>query len=136
MALNSQIRRIYQASDGTYGSPRVPRQLKAEGHCCNEKTVAKLMRQWDLAASNRRRFRIQTTNPDHIYPVAANLLEQCFTAEQPDEVRSSGTVACEPCEQTEALAYVIGIRFPRHCHLRQVHLSCARQFLAVGSVGR
>jgi putative transposase len=84
--LKSQIRRIYQASAGTYGSPRVHRQLKAEGLCCNEKTVAKLMRQEDLVASNRRRFRMQTTDSHHVYPVAANLLEQCFIAERPDEV--------------------------------------------------
>lgn len=81
-----QIRRIYQDSDGIYGSPRIHRQLKAEGACCNEKTVAKLMREEDLVASNRRRFRVQTTDSDHHYPVAANLLEQCFTAQGPNEV--------------------------------------------------
>jgi putative transposase len=81
-----QIRRIYQASDGTYGSPRVHRQLRAEGLCCNEKTVAKLMQEEDLAAMNRRRFTVQTTDSAHAYPTASNLLEQCFVADGPNQV--------------------------------------------------
>lgn len=85
-ALKEQIRRVYQASAGVYGSPRVHRQLQREGLCCNVKTVAKLMQEQDLAALNRRRFRVQTTDSEHGYPIAANLLKQCFMAQEPDQV--------------------------------------------------
>src|SRR4029453_8805079 len=47
--------------------------------------VARLMREGGLAATIRRRFP-RTTNSDHGRPVAPNLLEQKFTAEQPDTV--------------------------------------------------
>jgi len=84
--MKAQIRRVFQASQGVYGSPRVQRQLKQEGLYCNVKTVARLMREEDLAAANKRRFRVQTTDSEHGYPVAANLLEQSFTAAKPNQV--------------------------------------------------
>jgi transposase InsO family protein len=84
--IKAQIRRVYQASDGVYGSPRIYRQLRKEGLCCNVKTVAKLMQEEDLAARNRRRYTVQTTDSQHGYPVAPNRLEQCFAAEGPNQV--------------------------------------------------
>jgi transposase InsO family protein len=84
--LKTQIRRVFEASDGIYGSPRVWRQLREQGLCCNEKTVAKLMKQEALAALHRRAFKVQTTDSQHGYALAPNLLEQCFGSAAPDRI--------------------------------------------------
>jgi putative transposase len=84
--LKAQVRRIFEAQDGIYGSPRVHRQLLAEGVDCNVKTVARVMQQEDLAAMQRRKFTVQTTDSQHPYAMAPNLLEQCFGCEWPNQV--------------------------------------------------
>jgi putative transposase len=81
-----QIRRVFQLGEGAYGSPRVYRQLRQEGVRCNVKTIAKLMQEENLAAQNRRRFRVQTTDSEHDYRIAENLLDQCFTADRPNQI--------------------------------------------------
>ncbi len=84
--LKSQIRRVYQEHEGIYGSPRIWQQLLQEGWCCNVKTVARLMQQEDLSARPGRRFIPATTDSEHPYPLAPNLLEQCFGCEAPNQV--------------------------------------------------
>ena len=83
--LLQEIRQAHQASRGTYGSPRVHRELldKQIDVCVN--TVAKLMRQADLRARQHRRFQVQTTDSTHTHPIAANLLARDFAADRPDE---------------------------------------------------
>lgn len=43
-ALAHHIKQVHQASRGTYGSPRVYRQLRQQGFCVSENRIAKLMR--------------------------------------------------------------------------------------------
>ena len=83
--LAERIGAVFAASRCTYGSPRVHAELRAEGIRVSRKRVARLMRENGLAAPLRRRFP-RTTDSDHGRPVAPNLLEQKFTAEQPDTV--------------------------------------------------
>jgi len=84
-SLAERIAAVFAASRRTYGSPRVHAELRAEGIRVSRKRVARLMREGGLAATIRRRFP-RTTNSDHGRPVAPNLLEQKFTADQPDTV--------------------------------------------------
>lgn len=44
VALAHHIKQVHQASRGTYGSPRVYRQLRQQGFCVSENRIAKLMR--------------------------------------------------------------------------------------------
>jgi Transposase and inactivated derivatives len=74
------IRNAFEESRGTYGSPRIHRELKERGISCGERRVARLMRENGIRVSPVRRFRA-TTDSAHALPVAANLLEQDFTAE-------------------------------------------------------
>jgi putative transposase len=84
-SLAGRIGTVFAASRCTYGSPRVHAELRAEGIRVSRKRVARLMRENGLAAPLRRRFP-RTTDSDHDRPVAPNLLEQKFTAEQPNTV--------------------------------------------------
>jgi len=49
------IRLSYLVSDGTYGSPRVYRDLRDAGEICSENRVAKLMRAAGIKARHKRR---------------------------------------------------------------------------------
>ena len=48
--LTEHIRKAHQESRRTYGSPRVHRELLAQGVTCSENTVAKLMRESELCS--------------------------------------------------------------------------------------
>lgn len=71
------IKKEFLDSHGTYGSPRITAQLKHAGLTCNRKRVARLMRLSDLAAARRRKF-VVTTDSNHSYPVAENVLNREF----------------------------------------------------------
>jgi putative transposase len=82
--LLEHIRRIHRQSRKTYGSPRVHAALWREGWRCNLKRVARLMRQEGLVGL-RKYHKVNTTNSQHAFPVAPNLLSQQFEAERPNE---------------------------------------------------
>ncbi len=74
------IKASHTASRGTYGNPRVHRDLVEGGVAVGRHRVARLMRQEGLRSKRRRRYRV-TTRSDHHHPVAANVLERDFTAD-------------------------------------------------------
>jgi len=79
------IAAIHAETRQRYGSPRGHTELRARGQRVSRKRVARLMRQRDLAARRRRRYRV-TTDSRHPFPVAANVLARQFTAPAPDAV--------------------------------------------------
>jgi putative transposase len=86
--LSQEITEIHRESFGTYGSPRVYRELKRRNKCIGENRVARLMRKDGLRAKTKRKFKV-TTNSKHNLPVAANLLNREFTPEAPNQRWSS-----------------------------------------------
>ena len=82
--LTEQIRKIHQESKETYGSPRVHRELNAQGHRCSKNRVARLMKESNIRAKTRRKYKV-TTRRDESHPVVTNLLKQQFQAERPDQ---------------------------------------------------
>lgn len=83
--LLKKIRNIYKVSRETYGSPRVTHALKNEGIQCGKNRIAKLMKENNIAAKTRKKFKA-TTNSKHNYPVADNILNQDFTASKPNQI--------------------------------------------------
>lgn len=81
-ALATQIRAVHRRSRGTYGSPRVTAELRAQGVACSENRVARVMRREAIRAKGRRRFRVVTTDSRHGDPVAPNVLQRQFAVEQ------------------------------------------------------
>jgi putative transposase len=71
------------ASRGRYGSPRVDRELQAQGHAVGRHRVARLMREQGLRARKKRRFQ-RTTDSQHGLPIAPNVLDRQFTAATPN----------------------------------------------------
>jgi transposase InsO family protein len=84
--LVEEMKQVHQErhKDG-YGSPRMHKELLAKGYDVCENTVAQLMKDHDLKATTKKKFR-HTTDSNHPYPVAENLLNQEFAQQKPDQV--------------------------------------------------
>jgi transposase InsO family protein len=83
-ALVGQIRAAHAMSRQSYGSPRIHRELKAQGIACSLNRVARLMRRHQIHARSFRRYRL-TTRAKRAHAVASNLLAGHFAAERPNE---------------------------------------------------
>src|SRR5580700_5686523 len=84
MVLLAHVRASFALSNGTYGSPRMVQELRDNGLAVGRRRTARLMRENGLAGRQKRRFK-RTTDSDHAWPIAPNLLEQNFCATRPDE---------------------------------------------------
>jgi len=84
MVLLAHVRSAFAHSNGTYGSPRMTRELRDGGLAVGRRRTARLMRETSLKARQKRRFK-RTTDSHHAFPVAPNLLDQDFTASGPNE---------------------------------------------------
>ena len=83
--LLKEIRVVYQAGRGLYGSPRVHAALQQQGIHCSRKRVARLMRQASIHSRRRPKRRNRTTDSHHTRRVAPNLLKRDFSASTPNE---------------------------------------------------
>jgi putative transposase len=83
--LLEQIKQSHQQSRQTYGSPRIHAELIQQGIRCGHNRVARLMHRHGLTATQKRLFKVKTTDSHHDQPVAPNLLAQEFEAQQPDQ---------------------------------------------------
>ncbi len=80
MALSEQIRQVHQSSRGTYGSPRVYRQLQQQGIAVGENRVARLMQGCGIkgrvatlryTSPNLKKFFGSLPNQQHEHPADA-----------------------------------------------------------------
>ncbi len=84
LELGDRVRAVHGASSGRYGSPRVHAELQASGERVGRKRVARLMKEAGLAGRMRRRFR-KTTDSNHSFPIAPNVLERDFCTTAPNQ---------------------------------------------------
>ncbi len=86
--LDHHIRIIYEKNKGRCGSPRITEALNNQEIACSKNRVAVRMRKNGIKAKTKKRFKV-TTHSKHNHPIAANLLNQDFTAQRPNQVWSS-----------------------------------------------
>jgi transposase InsO family protein len=84
MVLLAHIRSQFSTSNETYGSPRMHVELNEDGLAVGRHRVARIMRDNDLKARQKTRFK-KTTDSDHGGPIAINVLDQDFAAKGPNE---------------------------------------------------
>lgn len=82
--LSILVKAAHETGRCYYGSPRVLRELRAQGIRVSRKRIIRLMRALGLVARKRKRFKC-TTVVDKSRPVAPNLLARDFTAPGPNQ---------------------------------------------------
>lgn len=83
--LRKAIHRVWESSKRKYGSPRIHQQLAGEGWKVSRPRIARLMRAMGMASKIRRRW-AKTTDSNHRWPVAPNLLDRNFAPGRLSEV--------------------------------------------------
>ncbi len=79
--LEDSIRYEFEKSKHTYGSPRITLALNKEKIVCSKATVARYMNQMGIQARKKRKYKV-TTQSDHDYKIAPNLLNRQFNIEK------------------------------------------------------
>jgi putative transposase len=80
------IQQFHQRSDGTYGAPRLWKDLREEaGHRVGQKRIARLMRTAKIVGVSRRRG-VRTTRRGAVEAPAADLVQRQFTATAPNQL--------------------------------------------------
>jgi putative transposase len=78
--LVAQVREVFDASDQTYGMPRVRAALAHQGVLTSRKRVARLVRDGAMRGVSRRRGYVRTTQIDAEHDKAPDLVKRTFTA--------------------------------------------------------
>jgi len=82
--LGREVAAVFRQSKRRYGSPRIVRELKEQGRCTSRKRVARSMQTQGLAAKRRKRF-CRTTDSNHQFPIAENVLDRNFETSAPNQ---------------------------------------------------
>jgi len=75
------IKKIFADSDSTYGHRRIKKELKKKGIKTSNNRVRRIMNKNGLVSVLKTKYKA-TTNSNHNYPVAPNLLNKNFKAEK------------------------------------------------------
>jgi len=80
--LAEKIKHLFFDSRCTYGHRRIKKKLRKKGTKCSNDRIRRLMKQMHLVPVQSRKFKA-TTNSNHSLPVAPNLINKDFTANEP-----------------------------------------------------
>ena len=83
--LREQVRAYHRQSRGTYGAPRIHRDLRAAGVRVGRKRVARLLKQAGLRGVSRRKWPVTTVRAAYVRP-APDLVPRAFTARGPNQL--------------------------------------------------
>ena len=84
MVVLAHIKEQSRLSLGSYGRPRMTEELKEVGVEVGHRRVGRLMRENGIVVERTRKFKA-TTDSDHTFNIAPNLLERDFTADRPNQ---------------------------------------------------
>ena len=84
MVMLAHIKEQSRLSLGSYGRPRMTEELKEIGLDIGHRRVGRLMRQNGISVVRTRKHKV-TTDSDHKFNIAPNLLDRDFVAERPNQ---------------------------------------------------
>ena len=79
------IRYLFEESFESYGAARIKKDLVEFGYKVSRRKITKMMQTMDLYVKRTGKFKA-TTDSNHNYPVAPNLLDQDFTVHRENQV--------------------------------------------------
>lgn len=82
--LRAKVKESFKKNKGHYGSPRLAIEMRANGVEVSRSTVARVMRSEGLIARPRAKY-VHTTDSDHMYKIADNILNRDFRATRLNE---------------------------------------------------
>lgn len=84
MVVLAHIREQFALSLGSYGRPRMAEELRELGLAVGERKVGRLMRENAIVVKRNKKFKA-TTDSNHSFNIAPNLLDRDFFAEQSNQ---------------------------------------------------
>ena len=90
--LLEKIRQVHDDSDGTYGSPRVHRELQDRGVACGRRRVRRLMRQHAIEGRCKKRWRKTTVQDPAAQAEALDLIQRHFGPSEVLDARYVGDI--------------------------------------------
>ncbi len=82
--MSEQIQQSHKQSRNSYGAPRIHAALKPQGFKVGRHRVARLLANLGLWVRPKRKFK-STTDSNHPFPIADNVLKRNFTTQEPDQ---------------------------------------------------
>ncbi len=82
MVVLAHIREQFALSLGSYGRPRMTEELKELGLNVGHRRVGRLMRENGISVKRNKKFKA-TTDSNHSFNIAPNLLDRDFSADRP-----------------------------------------------------
>nr|WP_131539957.1 IS3 family transposase [Pedobacter nototheniae] len=92
-----KLKAVYSMSKGRYGSPRITKELNADGIRVSRPRIARLMCRNGIKSIMQRKYKV-TTNSNHLYPVNENLLLRDFSTTSTGEKWVSDITYIRTCE--------------------------------------
>jgi len=83
--LAAEVKRFFALSRGTYGVPRIQRDLRDCGRRHGGARIQRLMKLQGLCGRQKGRFRPRTTDSHHHHPIAPNRLAKAHPPESPNQ---------------------------------------------------
>lgn len=80
----AHIREQFALSLGSYGRPRMTEELKEQGLQVGHRRVGRIMRQNNICVERSKKYKV-TTDSNHSFNIAPNLLDGDFTATAPNQ---------------------------------------------------
>jgi len=96
MILLAHIRKQHRLSLGSYGRPRMTQELNELGLQVGERRIARIMRGNGIQVLRSRKFK-RTTDSDHSFNIARNLLSQNFSAAAQNQKWAGGITYIRTC---------------------------------------
>lgn len=84
--LELKIKEIFEEHEERAGSTKIHEYLLSEGLKVSRNRVAKIMRKLELRSKTIKKYRVITTDSNHNFPVADNLLNRQFKVDEPNKV--------------------------------------------------
>ena len=112
MAVLAHIKEKSRLSMGSYGRPRMTEELKEVGVDVGHCRVGRLMRDNGIVVERTRKFKA-TTDSDHRFNIAPNLLDRDFTADRPNQKWAGDISYIWTCEGWLYLAVILDLHSRR-----------------------